>query len=307
MARFATIDVGTNSVLLLVAERDASGRFQAVEEAAEITRLGRGVDRTRRLSPEGMEATLEVLSRFVSSARALGAADVVVSATSAARDATNGAEFLAEAKRRTGVAIEIISGDEEARLSFASASSDFGGTAPLAVVDIGGGSTEVILGDEGGSISYRRSFDIGSVRLTERCVRADPPTVAELRAIRELVLRELAEVPRPPAHTRLVGIAGTVTTLFAVARRLEPYDAAVVQGATLTRDELEGVVEQLAAVPLAERRAIPGLQPKRADVIIAGGLVLRGVLDALGLCEVTVSDRGLRWGLLADRFGRAAS
>lgn len=289
--------------MLLVAERDESGRFVAVEEQAEITRLGRGVDQSRRLAPEAIEATLAVVERFVSTARGLGVSDLAISATSAARDASNGADFLSEAKRRTGVGIEIISGEEEARLSFASAFSDFGGEGPLAVVDIGGGSTEVILGDQAGHITYRHSFDIGSVRLTERHVKADPPSESELTAIDSAVARELAALPRPPEGTRVVGIAGTVTTVFSVARRLEPYDARVVQGATLDRREIEGAIATLAAVPLAARRTLPGLQPKRADVIIAGALVLRGVLDALGANQVTVSDRGLRWGLLADRFG----
>jgi exopolyphosphatase/guanosine-5'-triphosphate,3'-diphosphate pyrophosphatase len=306
MPRFATIDVGTNSVLLLVAERGASGRFSAVEERAEITRLGRGVDHTRRLAPEAIAATLEVVETFVRSARELTAEAIVITATSAARDAVNGADFLAEAKRRTGLGIEIISGEEEARLSFASAFADFGGERPLAVVDIGGGSTEVILGDLDGHITFRHSFDIGSVRLTERHVRGDPPSPAELDAVARAVEHELGALPRPPAGARLIGIAGTVTTLFSVARRMDPYDASLVQGATLTRTEVARVIEELSRVPLAARRALPGLQPKRADVIIAGGLVLGGILDALGLGEVTVSDRGLRWGLLADRFGAEA-
>lgn len=306
MPRFATIDVGTNSVLLLVAERGASGRFSAVEERAEITRLGRGVDHTRRLAPEAIAATLEVVETFVRSARELTAEAIVITATSAARDAVNGADFLSEAKRRTGLGIEIISGEEEARLSFASAFADFGGERPLAVVDIGGGSTEVILGDLDGHITFRHSFDIGSVRLTERHVRGDPPSPAELDAVARAVEHELGALPRPPAGARLIGIAGTVTTLFSVARRMDPYDASLVQGATLTRTEVARVIEELSRVPLAARRALPGLQPKRADVIIAGGLVLGGILDALGLGEVTVSDRGLRWGLLADRFGAEA-
>lgn len=306
MPRFATIDVGTNSVLLLVAERGPTGHFSAVEERAEITRLGRGVDHTRRLAPEAIAATLEVVETFARSARELAAEEIVITATSAARDAVNGADFLAEAKRRTGLSIEIISGEEEARLSFASAFADFGGERPLAVVDIGGGSTEVILGDLHGHIIFRRSFDIGSVRLTERHVKGDPPSPAELEAVARAVGHELGALPRPPAGARLIGIAGTVTTLLSVARRMEPYDASLVQGATLTRAEVTRVIEELSRVPLAARRTLPGLQPKRADVIIAGGLVLGGVLDALGLGEVTVSDRGLRWGLLADRFGAEA-
>jgi exopolyphosphatase / guanosine-5'-triphosphate,3'-diphosphate pyrophosphatase len=306
MPRFATIDVGTNSVLLLVAERDDAGRFVAIEEAAEITRLGRGVDRTRRLAPEGIAATLEVVERFARTARGLGAAGIAVSATSAARDAENGADFVSEFERRTGLTLEIISGDEEARLSFRSAFTDFGGQAPLAVVDIGGGSTEVILGDREGRITFRQSFDVGSVRLTERHVKSDPPAPGEREAVAAEANREIAGLPRPPPETRLIGIAGTVTTVVSVARRIEPYDPLAVHGARLTREDIGRVVEELASVPLEQRRRLPGLEPKRADVIVAGAILLGCVLDALGMNEVTASDRGLRWGLLADRFGAPA-
>jgi exopolyphosphatase/guanosine-5'-triphosphate,3'-diphosphate pyrophosphatase len=303
MPRFASIDIGTNSVLLLVAERDEKGRFVAVEERAEITRLGRGVDKTRTLAPEAIDETLGVVERFVHVARGLGAAEVAISATSAARDASNGAAFLDAARARTGVSVQIISGEEEARLSFASAMADFGGGQPLVVIDIGGGSTEFIYGDVGGAITFRHSFDVGSVRLTERHVTTDPPTRAELDAIIDALRTTLAPLPRPPAGARLIGIAGTVTTLFAVAKELDPYDAARVQGATLSRDEVRSAVARLAALPVHLRRSVPGLQPKRADVVVAGGLVLQVALEVLGVEQLTVSDRGLRWGLLADRFG----
>jgi exopolyphosphatase/guanosine-5'-triphosphate,3'-diphosphate pyrophosphatase len=306
MARYAAIDVGTNSVLLLVAERGEQGHFVAVEEQAEITRLGRGVDATRRLAPEAIEETLAVVERFVAAARAQGVTGIAITATSAARDAANGAEFLGPARARTGVPIEILSGDDEARLSFASAYQDFGGAGALAVVDIGGGSTEVILGDRSGVVSFRRSFDVGAVRLTERHVRGDPPSLAELEAVRAGVRDGLAGLPRAPSGAVLVGIAGTVTTLLGVSLGLEVWDSARVQGATLTRREVEATVGRLAALPVADRRRVAGLQPRRADVVVAGGLVLEGVLTALGLEQLVVSDRGLRWGLLAERFGGAS-
>jgi exopolyphosphatase/guanosine-5'-triphosphate,3'-diphosphate pyrophosphatase len=302
VSRYAAIDVGTNSVLLLVAERTAAGRFEAVLERAEITRLGRGVDQSRRLRPEAIEDTLAVLEAYVSEARELGAKDIVVSATSAARDAENGREFLDGAKARCGVSVEIISGDEEARLSFASAFADFGGKGPLVVLDIGGGSTEFVFGDGGGNVSFRRSFDVGSVRLTERHVHADPPTADELTRISVALKETFTAVPPPRPGTRLVAVAGTATTLCAVARGIEPYDAARVHGAVLTRAEVEQTVDRLAALPLGLRRTVPGLEPRRADVIVAGGLVLRAAMDALDAAEVTISDRGLRWGLLVDRF-----
>lgn len=302
MKRYAAIDVGTNSVLLLVAERRPDGRLVAVEERAEITRLGRGVDATRRLDPEAIEETLKVLEAYAKDARELGAEDLVVSATSAARDASNGREFLDGARARAGVTVEIISGDEEARLSFASAWADFGAGAPLVVLDIGGGSTEFIFGDAGGQLGWRKSFDVGSVRLTERLLAGDPPTADELGRARAALTETFAGLPATPAGARLVGVAGTVTTLLAVARTIEPYDAALVHGATLSRDDVAHTVSRLAALPVRLRRTIPGLQPKRADVIVAGGLVLEAAMDALRVSEVVVSDRGLRWGLLADRF-----
>lgn len=306
MSRYAAIDVGTNSVLLLVAERGPAGRYDAVLERAEITRLGRGVDQTKRLHPEAIEDTLSALEDFAKQARALGAQDIVVSATSAARDAENGREFLDGAQARCGVTVEIISGDEEARLSFASAFADFGGRGPLVVLDIGGGSTEFIFGDGLGHVSFRKSFDVGSVRLTERHVHADPPTADELTRISVGLKETFGALPPAPAGARLVAVAGTATTLCTVARGIDPYDAALVHGAVLSRAEVVETVDRLAALPVLLRKTVPGLQPKRADVIVAGGLVLRAAMDALDAAEVTISDRGLRWGLLVDRFSTRA-
>ncbi|MBN1203875.1 MAG: Ppx/GppA family phosphatase [Myxococcaceae bacterium] len=305
MPRFATIDVGTNSVLLLVADRTAENHFQPVLERAEITRLGRGVDQSRRLSPEGMEATLEVLAAFANAARALGAEGIAVSATSAARDAQNGAEFLAAAKARAGVTVEIISGEQEAQLSFASAHMDFGREAagPLLVIDIGGGSTEFIYGNSAGRVEFRHSYDVGSVRLTERFIRTDPLTASERERVTSHLRETFAALPPPPPAAELVGVAGTVTTLYSLEHRIDPYDATRVHGGTLTRLQLEQLVERLCTLPLAERRALPGLQPKRADVIPAGALILLEALRALRLEQCRVSDRGLRWGLMAHRFG----
>lgn len=308
MSRFATIDVGTNSVLLLVAERTPEGRFEAVLERAEITRLGRGVDQSRRLSPEGMEATLDVLKKFADEARALGAEGIAVSATSAARDAQNGAEFLEAARQRAGVTVEIISGALEAQLSFAAVHADFASEAagPLLVVDIGGGSTEFIYGNPAGHVEFRHSFDVGAVRLTERFVKSDPVS-AEDRARVESALREaFVKLPPPPPGAMMVGVAGTVTTLYAIQHAIDPYDATCVHGGSLSRGELTSLVDRLCQLPLERRRELPGLQPKRADVIPAGALILLEAVKALGLSECRVSDRGLRWGLLAHRFGAGA-
>ncbi len=307
--RFATIDIGTNSVLLLVAERGADGKLKAVLERAEITRLGRGVDATRRLSAEGQEDTLKVLEAFAREARGAGAEGIAVTATSAARDAQNGAEFLAAAQARAGLTVEIISGEQEAQLSYASAWADFGAAAaekPLVVIDIGGGSTELIYGEEGaaGKVGYRHSFDVGSVRLTERFVRADPPSPDEQKAVRAHLRETFAALPRPPSGFRMVGVAGTVTTLFALQHKLATYDPAKVHGGTLTITQLDALAKKLCALPLAERQKLPGLQPKRADVICAGALILLTAMEKLASLQCWVSDRGLRWGLLAQRFGK---
>lgn len=309
MPRFATIDVGTNSVLLLVAERTPEGRFEAVLERAEITRLGRGVDATRRLSPEGMEATLAVLESFAREARELGAQDIAVSATSAARDAQNGAEFLAAAKARAGVTVEIISGQLEAQLSFAAVHADFASDAagPLLVLDIGGGSTEFIYGNPAGHVDFRHSFDVGAVRLTERFVRSDPMSAEDHSRLVAHLRETFRPLPPPPPGAVLVGVAGTVTTLYAVQYAIDPYDAEEVHGGTLTVSELEALANRLCVMPLEQRRALPGLQPKRADVISAGALILLESVKALGLDACRVSDRGLRWGLLAHRFGAGAT
>jgi exopolyphosphatase/guanosine-5'-triphosphate,3'-diphosphate pyrophosphatase len=250
-----------------------------------------------------MELTVAAIEAFVREAKAHDAGHVVVSATSAARDAVNGREFIELAQARAGVTVEILSGDEEARLSFASAHADFGGTQPLVVLDIGGGSTEFIFGDTTGHITYRHSFDVGSVRLTERVVKHDPPAPDELAAIEALLRETFAGLPELPKNALLVGVAGTATTVAAIARSVEPYDPRKVHGAQLTRAEIVETVTRLEQLPLALRRAVPGLQPKRADVVVAGAMILVAAVDRLQVPTCTVSDRGLRWGLLADRFG----
>ncbi|RKH58900.1 Ppx/GppA phosphatase family protein [Corallococcus aberystwythensis] len=309
MPRFASIDIGTNSVLLLVADRQPDGRFQAVVERAEITRLGRGVDTSRVLSSDGMEATLSVLVAFANEARELGAEAIAVSATSAARDAKNGADFIAAAKARADVTVEIIPGEMEAQLSFAAVAQDFASEAagPLLVVDIGGGSTEFIYGNDAGTVAFRHSFDVGAVRLTERYVRTDPLSREERGAIESHLRDTFSALPPPPPASMLVGVAGTVTTLYALQHQMATYDAEAVHGGTLSRGELDALTDRLCALPLDARRALPGLQPKRADVIPAGALILREAVKALGLDACRVSDRGLRWGLLAHRFGSGSS
>ncbi len=305
MPRFATLDIGTNTVLLLVAESTPEGGFKPVVERAEITRLGRGVDRTGELAPEAIDETVAAVVAFANEARKLGAHQIACVATSASRDARNGPQFLARLGRDAGIRAEIITGHLEAQLSYASAARELGTEQPLIVLDIGGGSTELVYG-EGGKVSFTKSYDLGSVRLTERHVRSDPPSLEERREIERVLDLAFQELPRAPKSFRLVGIAGTVTTVCAVSRAVEPYDAEKVHLARMSLQEVRGEVDRFFKLPLAERRALKGIQPKRADVIAAGSLILERVMARLGASEVIVSDRGIRWGLLYHRFGGQA-
>ena len=309
--RVATIDVGTNTVLLTVAER--SGRsFLPVVEQAEITRLGRGVDRTGRLDPAAIAETVAVIARYAALARSLGATRIAAVATSAARDAANGAEFFEAARAAAGLAPEIIPGGEEARLVHLSAWGDFGSPGRrLAVLDVGGGSSEVTWG--GGPVPEgRRSFQMGAVRLTERTAPGDPPSPDDLRRMRAAAREALGEMATIRASgtfagARLVAVAGTVTTLAAVAQALPVYDATRVHGSALSREDLETLLGRLAALPVAGRAVLPGMEPKRADVIVAGAVLVEAAMDLGGFDVLTVSDRGVRWGLLHDRFGPGAA
>jgi exopolyphosphatase/guanosine-5'-triphosphate,3'-diphosphate pyrophosphatase len=305
--RYAAIDVGTNSVLLLVVERDPAGRLVSLDERLEITRLGRGVDRTRRLDSRSIEDTVAALARFAAVAREHGAGEVLVTATSAARDAENGGEFFARAREAAGVEVEVLSGDLEAELSYEAAARDFGGPGvPLAMVDIGGGSTEIVQG-EGDRLSFRKSLDVGAVRLTERWLASDPATPEELSRLRDDLRRALAAVPPAPAGMKLVGIAGTITTLCAIDLGIDGYDGRLVHGRELSLATVRELAGRLGPMPLEARKRVPGLPEKRADTIVAGAEILAAVLERLGLDRCTVSDRGVRWGLLYRRFGGGRS
>ncbi len=306
--RVAAIDIGTNTVLLLVAERTAAG-LVAVEEHAAITRLGEGVDRTRKLLPAAIARTNEVIDRYAEIVRRLGAERVDVVGTSAMRDADGGAEVRAHVAARLGVPARTVSGEEEARLTFAGALSGIAEVDALAagaavrVFDIGGGSTEIVHGT-GGEVVYAHSFDVGSVRLTERHVKTDPPTADEIDAVRAAARAAFATVPAFASAVPPVGIAGTMTTLAAVAMRMGTWDATRVHGLRLSVTALEGVLASLSALPLAERSAVPGLEPKRADAILAGGQLALAYLTHAGADDVLISDRGVRWGL-AEQLARS--
>jgi exopolyphosphatase/guanosine-5'-triphosphate,3'-diphosphate pyrophosphatase len=303
--RVAAIDIGTNTTLLLVAEADPDRgvSLSAVREEATITRLGEGVDATRKLAPAAIERTNTCLARYAEIVRELGVSRVAVVGTSAMRDAGGGDEVRAKVRELFGVDARTISGQEEASLTFHGATGGLSVGESVTVFDIGGGSTELVVADRGAvdgsaaggtsrmAIVASKSFDVGSVRLTERHGEdraAIARSIDAVLATDERVWKGRGDV---------VGIAGTVTTLAAVALSLEPYDGARVHGHVMKRDEIAAVVDRLAAMPLEDRKKARGLEPKRADVIVAGGMIALAVLDKLGAKSMIVSDRGVRWGL----------
>ena len=286
--RVAAIDQGTNTTRLLVADV-VDGNINEVEKHLEITRLGEGVDERRRLLPLPIARVRNVLSEYRRLAETLGVERTLLIATSAVRDAENGEAFLGEIEWSYGFATRLLSGEEEATLTFLGAAN--GTPDPTLVVDVGGGSTELILGDFG-VIRFAQSLDIGSVRLTERFFRRDPPTAAELEACAEHV-RSL--LPPTVAAERALGVAGTVTTLAAIERRSDGGGLGT-HGHRLTVESVAEQVERLAAMPLAERERVVGLDPKRAPVIVAGAIIVREVLLGLGRSELEVSERDLLHG-----------
>jgi exopolyphosphatase/guanosine-5'-triphosphate,3'-diphosphate pyrophosphatase len=302
-ATLATIDVGTNTTLLLVARVEPSGEITVLDERAEITRLGRGIGAGGDLGDDAIARTLEALRGYAALARQHGARVVAVG-TEALRRAPNAAAFLEPAAAILGAPLEVIDGAREATLTFGAVVASFSDDAragALVVVDIGGGSTEIIVAD-GGAVRFKTSLPLGSVRLTERHVRSDPPEACALDAIAREVDAALAGVPWPaPAEgATLVGVAGTVTSLAAMALGLALYDPARVHGFDLGTDALDAQIERLRTSTQAEREGFVGLDPRRADVILAGALILARIAHAAGLTSIRVSDRGIRWGLLYE-------
>ena len=300
--RLAIIDVGTNTTLLLVAEARAES-VSVLSDRAEITRLGRGIGQDGGLGRPGIERTLAVLAKYAAIAAEHGAIIHAIG-TEALRRAPNADEFLLPAARILGAPVEVIDGDREAALTFLAAGRSFPAVAAGAavVIDIGGGSTEIIVA-RAGRIDFRRSLPIGSVRLTERHIKSDPATNAESAGITAEITRRLAEVPFPAPPLTLVGTAGTVTSLAAMSLGLRSYDPQLVHGHRLSLRTLDVQIGRLQASTQAEREQMAGLDPKRADVILAGALILQKLAEAAHANEILVSDRGIRWGLLYEKAG----
>jgi exopolyphosphatase / guanosine-5'-triphosphate,3'-diphosphate pyrophosphatase len=279
VTRVAAIDLGTNTTRLLVADV-VDGTLAELSRRSTITRLGEGVDERRRLLPLPIARVRNCLSDYRREAERLGAERALLIATSAVRDAENGEAFLGEIEWSYGFATRLLSGDEEAELMLRGV-GEIG--ARTLVLDVGGGSTELV------ALSHKVSLDVGSVRLTERFLPSDPPTRAELQACAEHVRTRLPELDVDDA----VGVAGTITSLAALDLGLDAYDRERVDGHVLPIHGVERQLERLAALPLAERRTVPALEPERAPVIVAGAVIVREVLGRYRLDSLTVSERDI--------------
>ena len=305
--RFAVIDVGTNSVKFHVAELRADRRWRTTVDRAEITRLGEGLGDTGRLGPEPMERTIDAIAAMADEARKTGAVAIAAVGTAGLRNAANSRAFVDAVGARCGVELEIISGEEEARLAYLAAISALGpSSGSVAVFDTGGGSTQFTFG-RGQRVDDQFSLNVGSVRLTERFALGGIVSDETLRPAREAIASELATLDGRSPPERLVAMGGAATNLAAVRHGLASYDPDVVQGTELDRAEIDRQIELYRTRSADERRAIVGLQPQRADIILAGACIVRTVMEKLGAESLVVSDRALRHGLLVERFGSQPS
>lgn len=301
--RVAAIDVGTNTTRLLVAEEQPGG-FRSIDRRMVITRLGQDVDRRRVLAPEALKRTLATIADYAAACGDLGVERLRVTGTSAVRDAHNRSEFMDAVKLLTGAEPELLSGDLEARATYRGAVSDLDPGEPVLVVDIGGGSTELIFGR--GELEHLVSLDFGSVRMFEKHLASDPPTSPELAAVRAEVTTGLDEAKatlRVPPGTRMVGVAGTITQLAAINAGVAVYDPDVTHHAILSHGDVRRLARRLATLPYEQRKKVKALVPGRADVIVAGAEILLTIMESFDVPEVLTSEKdildGLVMGLLA--------
>jgi exopolyphosphatase/guanosine-5'-triphosphate,3'-diphosphate pyrophosphatase len=295
--RVAVVDMGTNSTRLLVAEV-VEGRVREIERHSTVTRLGRGVDTSGQLATEAIEDVCGAVASYMEIYERHDAERVRAIATSAVRDAGNGGMFLAELRERFALDAQILDGAEEARLTYIGASAERPPTPKTLVVDIGGGSTELVIGD-GPEVGFYASLQVGTVRHTERHVSHDPPEAAELEDlagdVQALIGRSLEGAALAQANLG-IGVAGTPTSLAAIEQRLDPYDPELVHGYTLSLGSIQRMCSQLASMPLSQRLEVVGLHPGRAPTIVAGVVILIQVMRAFGLTEIEVSEHDILWG-----------
>ena len=305
--RYAVIDCGTNSIKFHVGERGDDGTWTSLVDRAEITRLGEGAAGSGAIAPEAIDRAATAVGAMVEEARDLHVHAIAAVGTAVMRSASNSADVVQAIEEATGIRIEVISGEEESRLAYLAVRAGlppFEGS--MVVFDTGGGSTQVTFG-HGADVSERFSVDVGAVRFTERFGLEHAVSTDALQAAIDAIAADLARLDDRPAPERLVGMGGAITNLTAVSLDLSTYDPDRVQGAVLDRSEIDRQIELYRTRDVDDRRSIVGLQPKRADVILAGACIVRVVMDKLGQTSLTVSDRALRHGLIVERFGAGAS
>jgi len=293
--RVAVIDIGSNSTRLFIADVE-DGHVTPIERRSTVTRLGRGVDLSGRLAAEAIEATCAAVDPYVATLQEMGAERVDAIATSAVRDAGNGSAFVAELRERFALSARVLDGEEEARLTYLGATSEHFPDEPTVVIDIGGGSTELIVG-EGQTIEWHVSLQAGVVRHTERHLVSDPPTPVEVEAL-AIDLRGLidAATVEAPAATAGIAVAGTPTSLAAIELELDPYDPKRVHGHVLELPSIQRMLSRLASAPLSQRTEIRGLHADRAPTIVAGVVTLVEVMRAFDLERLTVSEHDILYG-----------
>jgi exopolyphosphatase/guanosine-5'-triphosphate,3'-diphosphate pyrophosphatase len=300
--RYAVIDAGTNSIKFHIGERDREGHWRTVVDRAELTRLGEGLAQQGVIIDAALDRTAAAIAGMADEAKRHGVRAIAAVGTAGLRIASNGDAVVAAIQTRTGVHIEVISGEEESRLAYLAAKAGLGlKTGSLVVFDTGGGSSQFTFGHDS-SVDERFSVDVGAVRYTERYQLDGAVSLDTLREAMAAISADLSRLEGRPVADKLVAMGGAVTNITAVRHGLATYDPAVVQGTVLDRAEIDRQIELYRSRDAEARRAIVGLQPKRAEVILAGACIVRTVMEKLGQESLTVSDRGLRHGVLAERF-----
>ncbi len=302
MPRYAVIDIGTNSVKFNISERRDDGSWSTIVDRAEITRLGEGLQETGEINGDAMERTVSAIAAMVEEARKNNVSAMAAVGTMGMRTAHNSQKFIDAVEQRCGVKIEVISGDEEGRLAYIAVKSGLGlADSSLVIFDTGGGSSQFTFG-HGSTVQERFSVNVGAVRYTEKYGLSGAVSLDQLQAALTQIAADLAQLDGKASPDVLVGMGGAITNIAAVKHSLAKYDPNVIQGSVVERDEVERQIELYRTKTVDERRTIVGLQPKRADVILAGVCIVRTVMDKLRKDRLSVSDRGLRHGLLIDRF-----
>lgn len=303
MPLYAVIDVGTNSVKFNISERRDDGTWRTMVDRAEITRLGEGMDKTGEISPDAMERTVSAIAAMATEAKEKSVTALAAVGTMGMRTAQNSQQFIDAVAKRCGVKIEVIPGDEEGRLAYIAVKSGLGlAEGSLAIFDTGGGSSQFTFG-HGSTVDERFSVNVGAVRFTEDYGLSGIVSAEQLHAALNAIAGDLSRLDGRPSPDALVGMGGANTNIAAVKHKMAQYDPDVIQGSVLERAEVERQIELYRTSSLDDRRKIIGLQPKRADVILAGACIVKTVMDKLKKDKMSISDRGLRHGLLIDRFG----